>query len=740
MALQHHTSGRLVRLLAVALAVGMIATVGLFAVPPARAAFTGAGLTVANSLYWGGHRFVPGETIYITLLAAAGDSIDLVIQNVSGNPTYQRTGIVIPTTGQQPITFPIPTTWPDGNAYSVQATDTTSAQVRTVAFEIEQYRMNVWTDRFGYLQGDSVLISWSVVYAQNGAPAPAGTGVIEAQDGAGVNVLPVAQYDTTQSQGSYRFNLSASATAPDILTVYGWFNDTAGLRATSDTYDFGVGTLGVTVAVTLPAGRIYFEPGEVVPVTIRTTINGIGGGVLEPSVPVSVNVTDQATGLVVAGYSNAALSSDATGVLNYMFQLATTPSTGSYQVTATATAHGTLVATASAAPFNVRAPPSFTLGLVLDKSQYLSGDTIHATAQVVSIGVQNFTYTWTVVDSAGNIASYLAGSLATEYQYPIPVSYQGTLQVQVRVENGTGGVLFASATTRAAFGYLSVTLDRTQFNPGDTITASFSLSSSLITSPTYAWVVQDVSGSVVASGSAGAGSASFATPSPAASSRYVFQVTASQNGRSVQGSATAYRNDGFYLSVTPDKSSYNPGDTMTVTYTLTARGTAALPSSFHFALQFLGGAFKYVDTNSPTGTLTMQIPGDTPTGNLILYVQEGNTFTSVYNIVHVGPVNPLVADVGGVPLFHMLITLLFVVLLLAVILLWRRSGMGRAPSGPSTGKPSTPPPPPPSGPSQQAAGPMSVACKHCGASIEITTSKRPIEVMCPSCGETQVVQ
>jgi predicted RNA-binding Zn-ribbon protein involved in translation (DUF1610 family) len=35
---------------------------------------------------------------------------------------------------------------------------------------------------------------------------------------------------------------------------------------------------------------------------------------------------------------------------------------------------------------------------------------------------------------------------------------------------------------------------------------------------------------------------------------------------------------------------------------------------------------------------------------------------------------------------------------------------------------------------------MSVTCRHCGKAIEITTSKRPIEVMCPSCGETQVVQ
>lgn len=36
--------------------------------------------------------------------------------------------------------------------------------------------------------------------------------------------------------------------------------------------------------------------------------------------------------------------------------------------------------------------------------------------------------------------------------------------------------------------------------------------------------------------------------------------------------------------------------------------------------------------------------------------------------------------------------------------------------------------------------PLMINCKSCGAEIEITTSKRPIEVMCPSCGETEMVE
>jgi hypothetical protein len=736
MALQSHRSGRLLRLLAVALAVGMIATVGLFALPAARANFGIPGLSVAGSKYWGGVTFVPGETMSITFRATSLDSIDLLIQNASGNPSYTHTGIIMPATGVTTLLWTIPLAWPDGNAYSVQATDTTSGQVRTVAFVIQQYRMSVWTDRSGYLPGDSVTISWSAVYAQNGTPAPPGVGVIEAMNGAGANVLPAAQLNTTKSQGSYAFNISATATTPDTFTVEGWFNNTAGIRTSAATWNFGVGSLGINLAVQVPA-RGYFEPGEAVPVTIQTTITGIGGA-REPNVPVSVNVTNQATGLVVPAYSNGALASDGTGVLNYVFQLGSTPTSGTYQVTATATAHGTLSATASATPFDVRSPPSFGATVLLDKSGYVSGDSLHATAQVVSTVPQTFTYTWTVLDSAGNIVGYQAGG-TTSYTYTIPTTYQGNLQVQVRVDNGTGGVVVAFATAHAAFGYLSLTLDRTQFNAGDTITASFSLQSSLITNPTYNWVVLDAGNSVVGSGNTTSTTASFTTPNPS-SSRYTFVVTASQSGRTVQATQTAYRADGYFLAISLDKSSYNPGDTMRITYTITTRGVSTLPSSYHFYVFLYGVGFEYVDAGSPTGALTFQVPGNTPTGNLLLLVQESNTGAVVYNVVHVGAVNPLVADVGGVPLFDILITLLFVVLLLAVILLWRRTGMGRVPSGPVAAKPSTPPPPPPSGPSQQTAGPMSVACKHCGASIEITTSKRPIEVMCPSCGETQVVQ
>ncbi|HYM39529.1 MAG TPA: hypothetical protein VEY12_05210, partial [Thermoplasmata archaeon] len=363
MALHRQKSGGVVRLLAVALAIGMLATAGLLLVPSSRAVWTGAGLTVANSRYWGGHTFVPGETMTVTLTATPADSITLEVHNAT-QTLFSHAGISIPNTGTIPQSIVVQPGWPDGAGYTVVATDTTSGQPpRVVPFAIATYRLSVWSDRRGYIPGDGVTVTWSATYAQNGTQAPAGAGAIQVLQATGASLLTSRQFNLTASQGTLSFTLSTGVTAPQIATINAWFNDTAGLRHSTAGANFGIGNLGIIVTVAVP-GRGYFEPGEYVPVAIQSTVTGIGGGVREPNVAVSVNVTDQATGLIVTGYSNTALSTDATGNLNYVFQLALSPLTGTYQVTATDSAQS-FSATASANPFNVRPPPSFTATVTL---------------------------------------------------------------------------------------------------------------------------------------------------------------------------------------------------------------------------------------------------------------------------------------------------------------------------------------------------------------------------------------
>lgn len=739
MAIQSLRSKRLVQLLGVALALALVAVFGLALVPPARAAFTGAAVVLSPGKYTGTNTYVPGETMTITLTATPGDVINLLIEDTTATYTATISNQTIATSGQRIITWTVNPTWPDGGNYEVRATDTTSGQLRIRFFSIATYNVALWTDRGAYLPGDGVTASWSVTYIANGTPAPAGVGVIEAYDSGGVDLLAAPQFNFSASQGQYPFTIAATEATGQNGFVYLWFNDTGGLREYTDLTVFAINGLGILE--TLSAGT--YSPGGVVSVSIYTRVspnpaNPHTYDPAAPNVPVSVNVTDLSTGNVVPGYSATGLVTDGNGFLNYVFQLGTTPTAGSYEVDATATAHGTMTATTSAT-FDVQATASLSVQITLDKLQYASGDTIQASAQVFSSTGVSVSYAWEVYDATGgNVLAYVPGGQAT-YSYLTSQGYQGTLDISVVVNDGNGTTASAFAVARVSFGFLALSLDKSQFNPGETITASFQLQSNVITNPTYFWQVNDASGVTASAGSTTGGSATFTTPNPA-SNRYTFVVTASQAGRTVTASQTAYQANGYFLTVIPDRSSYNPGDTVTLAYTVSKRGTSALPSIYHFAVYILGMPVKTVDTTSATGTITYPIPAGAPQGDQLLYANEGSTGAYTYVVVHVGPVNPLLTDVAGVPLFDILIFLLFVVLLLTVVLLWRRTGMGRAPPSMESGRPSTPPPPPPSGPSQQAAGPMSVACKHCGANIEITTSKRPIEVMCPSCGETQVVQ
>ena len=739
MALQKFRSRRIVQLLAVALALAMVATFGLAVFPAAQASFTGNGLTLSPGKYTGTNIYVPGEQIQIIVTATPGDVVSLLIQDTSGTHTASINNRTVSATGQLTVSFTIPTTWPDGFVYSVRATDTTSSQVRTRSFGIETYYVDVWTDRAAYLPGDSVNASWAVTYIANGSLAPAGIGVLEVHDSAGNNLLAVPQYNFTAPRSSYMFVLAPTVATGQRGYAYLWFNDTAGLREYEVSTSFAINPLGIVLA--LSAGT--YAPGGVVSMNIYTRVspnpaNPHTYDPVAPDIPVSVNVTDLSTGNVVTAYSATNLVTDANGFLTYVFQLTSTPTTGNYEVDATATAHGTMSASTSAT-FAVQPTASLSVQINLDKLQYASGDTIQATAQIFP-STATVTYAWTVYDtSTGNTLAY-APDAGSKYDFATSTAYQGTLDLSVVVNDGNGTTASASSSAHVAFGYIALSLDKSEFSPGDTITATFSLQSNVITNPTYYWQAVDASGATYSAGSTTGTSASFTTPRPTASRYYTFTVTASQNGRTVPASQSTYQVAGYFLTVTPDRSSYNPGDTITLTYSLTPRGTAALPSVYHFEVGFYGMPFKAVDTTTASGTLTYTIPAGAPTGDEVLEVYEGSTGASTLVVVHVGAVNPLLMDVAGVPLFDILIFLLFLVLLLAVILLWRRTGMGRAPPSAETGKATTPPPPPPSGPSQQTAGPMAVACKHCGANIEITTSKRPIEVMCPSCGETQVVQ
>lgn len=394
-----------------------------------------------------------------------------------------------------------------------------------------------------------------------------------------------------------------------------------------------------------------------------------------------------------------------------------------------------LLATLMIASSPARAELTVTVNL--DKVTYLSGDDATATAVVYRTpGPTNYTYSWQVSQLFGGVLlSVLNGNATLDYE--IPLDFEGTLVFRATVDDGTDEVS-NSRQANVALAYMSLILNRADFNPGEIIVASYSVSSHVITSPRYDYEVEDSAGTVVLSGNTTGTSFSFPTPNPASPS-YLFRVTAVQGTNSTSIADVILQASGMVLAVTLDRPSYAPGETIGIHLRMTARGSTVFPSQFRWVISLgPGGSPVTATTTRPEVDLSIPIPQSIGNGDLVLIVQEQYTATTAFVAVRIGPSNPVWAtEIAGIPVFALFLTLLFVLLLIAFAALWRRVGLGRR--GAPMEAPGEAPPPPPEAPRHAATSPMSVACTNCGKAIDITTSKRPIEVMCPSCGETQLV-
>ncbi|MGQ0798054.1 MAG: hypothetical protein ACT4OI_09385, partial [Methanobacteriota archaeon] len=687
-------SGRAVRPLAFALACVTVFAALVVAAPRGRAAFSD--LEVEPGLYTGTSLYVPTETMRIHVRADADDVYDVDIFEwvAPFGPVTSRAMFddqLIPGSGERLISYTIPTTLEDsfwywvgvfGPGYFEAGGGNPIAALALERFEVRGYDLTAWTDKPAYLPGDTVTVNWAALNLKDGAPAPAGVGELQAWDDARVSLITPRQHVFNASVSAFSFTIPTTAD-PDLDGNFRvWFNDTAGDRTGTDSHSFEIDSLGVIVSV----GSVY-APGDVVTVDVWTKVTDFPGAPrsFDPAaedVRVNLTVSDATTGATTA-YGASDLVTARDGRVRHVFQLDATPTQATYDVQASATAHDALNA-AESASFDVREAPRLAAVLTLDRSNYVSGEDARGAAAVDPAG--NHTYQWRVRDTAtGNILYAAAGSLASA-TYAIPSDYTGTMQWDVTVNDGQGNTATDTVFASVAYGYLAMSVSPSEYAGGDSVAVSFGLRSVVMSSPTFYYEVVAAGGSVVQAGtlSAGASGGSFAyrTPDPPASS-YTFVVTASQAGRTVVGQIAAAQLARVVLSIGTDRTSYLPGETIRISYSLTAVGPVSLPQSFAFGIALFGAATAGQATTSPTGELTLRVPANTNEGDLLLVVQEIFTGAQAIETVHIGATNPLwTTEVAGIPTFAILLALLVALLIVGFLFLWRRmaGGMGARPS------------------------------------------------------------
>src|ERR671935_107443 len=168
----------------------------------------------------------------------------------------------------------------------------------------------------------------------------------------------------------------------------------------------------------------------------------------------------------------------------------------------------------------------------------------------------------------------------------------------------------------------------------------------------------------------------YRTPIPANSS-YAFLVTAREGANRTQAEVTIDQAAGILLAVSFDRPAYAPGETIRAHLALTARGLSRLPQQFDWLLTFgppLGTTFgARAITTEPEVDLSLPIPSGLGGGDVLVVAFESSTGASQYVTLHIGSTNPLWStEVGGIPLFATLLALLFLLIFVAVIGLWRR--------------------------------------------------------------------
>src|SRR6267378_637713 len=191
-----------------------------------------------------------------------------------------------------------------------------------------------------------------------------------------------------------------------------------------------------------------------------------------------------------------------------------------------------------AAPPAIEPAAAMTVTVVLNRAAFLSGDIASANAMVYRTpGPANYAYNWTVRDTFNRVVNTTVNGPAT-FSYTIPLNYTGLLTVAVQVSDGQGLTTNAQRTVTVSVAVMSLRLDRGEFNPGDTITASYSVTSHVILQPTYDYEVDDSSFTIVRSGNTNNTTFSFRTPAPVASRTYQFFVTAREGTNTSRAQVT----------------------------------------------------------------------------------------------------------------------------------------------------------------------------------------------------------
>ncbi len=639
-------------------------------------------------------------------------------------------------------------------------------------FHIQLYTIQATTDRTGYVPGDDVTVFYSIVSIKDGSlitedayDGSSFDGQWNVESGDGKTTDGPTSF--SDSSGNFDFQIFPQGSVTSDYYIYIYFNGTYGstreqatwLQANAPGPDhFTVGGLGMSV--TLDRAPAEYQIDSVVRVTVQASVAGSG----EPDAKVKIEVLE-GTGVTadkISGYGGT-FQSDASGYVVYAFTVDASDfdEDETYTVRVNVSRH--LKAAEADEVFDVLAGGRvISVKMVFDMEVYASGDTIRIdVAASLPVGASAISaYSYEVHRSwFGGPIVWQEASESNFFSYEVPDSFEGELYFIVKVYNPDGDSGQDSEMKNVHHAILLINADPEEYEPGDTITAEFELISNRlagIDDHSFFYVVKDSGGRIVLEGeivtSEKVGSFEYTVPD-VPSDRYTFTINANillvvgDNDYMVwvSSSDVCDLTSGYDVEIWVDNPTYSPGDTVTIHYEIKPRTDEGLPDKFVFQFGMSNGPGETWQSDSAKGKIIYRLPDDINEGDILIMVQvedgDGNGVGQALEVLHIqeGASALEWTRALDVPLFSWILLLLIV--LAIIFMVFRRP---RAPAPERAPAEAAPEPAvveeemAPMAP--EDASPLAINCKSCGAEIEITTSKRPIEVMCPSCGETEMVE
>ncbi len=646
--------------------------------------------------------------------------------------------------------FLLPLNLTYGGNWTLTISGATAGVYNTTIF-VHTYSVWIDTTEFGYLPGHVGSGLFGVERTVNAAPYSnaavkifgeyysATTGNWEA-----LTTITPSSF-TSASRGAFNFTVPLTAdTSFGGLDFVIYANATPGLSE-SDSVGASVGNLSQPVIEigTCPGGchtnafsdgatvyvqvfeyiQSYFSSNPAAGVTLTTTFASGTVPVTVPGVPQSITTNDSGEGAFVFIASSSVFSTQQIDELS---------------ITASDPTNAALPTAISHVFFTVEAvaPVTPQIEVQFQSLQYYGGDTATVSWQ---LGGTNSSVTqgwtvdqWFIYDISGSGRTLGWGTINStqnqgQFTFAIPTNYGGTLEAWVSAYNATDWIENWADTSVTAPTIL-LNPSESYYLPGDTVTVQVTTEGSVFSGTTLYQSVVESSGYQIAAGVLSGTQIQFTVPKTGAPSYITVSVAAQSSTLGVVATSSIEVSLGsgyvLYAGIATESSysdgSFQPGQTISVSYNLVTVGTATLPKTFNIyvypgSTNYFGSGYGaiYTAANSPSGSVSYTIPSSMPAGaqTFTVVVTSGVCGYSCGAVTQFSAVvepNPSVMgyELGaGSGVTVAWVILLVLVLLVAIVAYMGLRRAGRGGSKPSAVKPfagSSGSPPPSSSGSTEA--------------------------------------